>query len=269
MNVALHSQYLGIETAFISRVGNDELGLGLLEFVKDKSLDTSHIQLDHHHQTSRVVVDNTDKENIRYEIVQPVAWDFMEWNIAIQEKVDQADVFVFGSLAARSSQSQDTLFRLLETTTLKVLDINLRPPHYSTELLGRLLQNADVLKINEDELEMLIKMGVLDKNEEKAISEIADRYALQLVCMTKGGAGAMIYDGKEFYRHPGYQVDVEDTVGAGDAFLSGFISQYLKGNPPREILDFACALGALVATQKGGTPNYEISQINSIQNQRN
>lgn len=213
MNVALHLQHLGITTTFISKIGSDSLGADLLSFVQKNGLNGDFVQRDTAHETSRVVVDNSDKENIKYEIVKPVAWDFMEWNTAIQEKVDEADVFVFGSLAARSSQSQNTLFRLLETSTLKVLDINLRPPHYSTKVLERLLKNTDVLKINEDELEILIEMSALDKNEEKALSAIVDRYELQLVCMTKGSAGAIIYDGREFYRHPGYQVDVEDTVG--------------------------------------------------------
>ncbi|GGF30242.1 carbohydrate kinase family protein [Echinicola rosea] len=266
MNVALHIQHLGIETTFISKTGHDQLGADLLSFVTKNGLDGTFIQKDNAHETSRVVVDNSDKENIKYEIVQPVAWDFMKWNTAIQEKVDEADVFVFGSLAARSEQSRNTLFRLLETNTLKVLDINIRAPHYTTGLLQQLLNKAEVLKINDDELEILTETFGLPKGEKASIEQLTKTFDLKMVCITKGAYGAMIFDGHGMHYHAGYKVTVEDTVGSGDAFLSGFIYQFLQGKQPAEILDFACALGALVATQKGGTPRYETEQIQAIQN---
>ncbi|QDH79954.1 carbohydrate kinase [Echinicola soli] len=265
MNVALHIQYLGIETTFISKTGNDQLGTDLLSFIEKKGLDGAFVQKDYAHETSRVVVDNSDRENIKYDIVKPVAWDFMEWSEAIQQKVNETDVFVFGSLAARSEQSRNTLFKLLETSTLKVLDINIRAPHYSADLIRQLLQKADILKINDDELEMLIQVCELPTDTEAAISKLAGLFNLHMVCMTKGASGALIYDGEQMHHHAGYKVAVEDTVGSGDAFLSGFIHRFLAGDPPGKILDFACALGALVATQKGGTPRYELEAISAIQ----
>ncbi|AWW32303.1 carbohydrate kinase [Echinicola strongylocentroti] len=265
MNVALHIQHLGIETTFISKTGHDQLGADLLSFVAKNGLDGTFIQEDNAHETSRVVVDNSDKENIKYEIVQPVAWDFMEWNEKMQQKVSEADVFVFGSLAARSEQSRNTLFKLLKTNTLKVLDINIRAPHYTTDLLQQLLNKAEVLKINDDELEILTESFGLPKGEKASIELLTKTFDLKMVCITKGAYGAMIFDGHDMHHHAGYKVAVEDTVGSGDAFLSGFIYQFLQGKQPAEILDFACALGALVATQKGGTPRYEAEQIQAIQ----
>ncbi|GAB3657778.1 carbohydrate kinase [Echinicola sediminis] len=264
MNVALHTQYLGLETSFISRVGHDKLGRELVDFVQSKSLTTSLIQEDAEHETSRVLVDNTDKENIQYEIVKPVAWDYIDWHPAIQEKVDQADAFVFGSLSARSEKSRATLFKLLETPTLKILDINLRAPHYERDTLDQLLQRADILKINDDELDILIDYYQLPPSLDEAVKKLSELFTLHMVCITKGSAGAAIYDGKNLYQHPGYKVQVEDTVGSGDAFLSGFISKFLSAYSPEEILDFACALGALVATQKGGTPHYDLEAISAI-----
>lgn len=266
MNVALHTQYLGIDTAFISRVGKDNLGKELVDFIQKKSLDTAYIQEDPEHETSRVVVDNSDKENVKYEIVKPVAWDHIEWNETIQEKVDQADVFVYGSLAARSEKSRKTLLKLLETPTLKILDINLRAPHYDLAVLDLLLQKADILKINDDELEILTAAYKLPKDPIKAIAGLVGRFDIKMACITKGADGAIIIDRKNVYHHAGYKVQVEDTVGSGDAFLSGFISKFLSGNSPDEILDFACALGALVATQKGGTPHYDLDAISAIRN---
>ena len=48
-------------------------------------------------------------------------------------------------------------------------------------------------------------------------------------------------------------MDVADTVGAGDSFLAGFVFRLLQGAEPSEILEFACALGALAASKRGAT----------------
>ncbi|WP_215223479.1 carbohydrate kinase family protein [Echinicola shivajiensis] len=266
MNVALHTQYLGLETSFISRIGNDNWGKELIDFVESKSLNTDLVQMDEHYDTSRVLVDDTDKENIKYEIVEPVAWDFIQWTKEMQQKVDKADAFIFGSLAARSEDSRTTLFKLLETPVLKILDINLRAPYFEASLLEKLLKKADILKINDDELDLLIDIFKLAKDWDKALERLTEIFELRMICVTKGSAGAIIFDGEKSYSHPGYKVKVEDTVGSGDAFLSGFIYKSLSGDSPKEILDFACALGALVATNKGGTPQYEIEDISKIQN---
>ncbi|UCS93108.1 carbohydrate kinase [Echinicola marina] len=265
MNVALHTQYLGLETSFISKVGNDNWGKELLDFVQDKSLNTDLIQVDEHYDTSRVLVDDADKENIKYEIVEAVAWDFIQWSKEMQKKVNEADAFIFGSLSARNEDSRNTLFKLLETSVLKIFDINLRAPYFEASLLEKLLKKADILKINDDELLLLMDIFKLDKNGDKALERLSEDFGLQMICVTKGAAGAIIYDGKKSHSHPGYKVKVADTVGSGDAFLSGFIYKSLSGDSPKEILDFACALGALVATNKGGTPQYELEDIASIQ----
>ncbi|GGZ14251.1 fructokinase [Echinicola pacifica] len=261
MNVAVHTKYLGLDTTFISKVGNDTLGKELVAFAHSKSLPTRFIETDSIHDTSRVLVDNSDNENIRYEIVEPVAWDFMEWNEEKQQKVDEADAMVYGSLAARNATSRATLLKLLATSSLKIFDINLRAPHYSPEILQQLLAKADILKINEEELDLLSQIHQLPQEITAAFALLAEKFQLKMICLTKGSAGAMIYDGKQIHHHPGYKIKVEDTVGSGDAFLSGFIYQFLQGKQPEEILDFACALGALVATQKGGTPIYEMKDI--------
>lgn len=265
MNVALHTQYLGLETSFISRIGDDNWGKELIDFVESKSLNTDLIQVDEHYDTSRVLVDDTDKENIKYEIVEPVAWDFIQWSKDMQKTVDKADAFIFGSLAARNEDSRNALFKLLETPALKILDINLRAPYFEASLLEKLLEKADILKINDDELDLLIDIFKLAKDWDKSLEKLVEIFELQMICVTKGSAGAIIFDGEKSYSHPGYKVKVEDTVGSGDAFLSGFIYKSLSGDSPKEILDFACALGALVATNKGGTPQYELEDIASIQ----
>ncbi len=268
MNVALHAHRLGIDTAFISRVGKDADGTALLDFTNQKSLDGRLIQQDPTLPTGKVLVDARDRENIQYDIVHPVAWDNIQWSSSVQTRVDESQAFLFGSLAARNTSSHNTLLRLLETPALKILDINLRAPHFTADLLQSLLKKADILKINEDELVVLTKLENLSSDPETALQTLAKHYDLQMICLTLGAGGAMIWDGHEHYRHSGFRVVVKDTIGAGDAFLSGFVCQYLRKKNPREILEFACALGALVASREGGTPEYDIAEIDALVSSR-
>lgn len=274
MNVALHLSQLGLDVGLISRLGKDALGESLKEFVSTYSLDQRLIQWDTEYPTGIVQVDNSDPQNVNYTIVEPVAWDFIEWNDAIQQEVNQAHACIFGSLAARNQVSWDSLYQLLHSPVLKVFDINLRAPYYDFEQIEIILGYTDILKINEDELLIvgdyfgleldLTKHQMLDIAKE-VCKFLMDSFPIELICVTLGASGAMIYQDGKIFRHKGYQVKVQDTVGSGDAFLSGFVKSYLENRTPMEILDFACALGAYVATQKGGTPKYSLAQIQAIQ----
>ncbi|HLT07744.1 MAG TPA: carbohydrate kinase [Cyclobacteriaceae bacterium] len=264
MNLALHLQHLKAQVAFVSKIGDDQEGEELLTLLHEHALPTDKVLIDPTLPTGRVIVDDADKENIKYEIVKPSAWDNITWNENLQHEVSKADAFIFGSLAAREPNSRTTLLKLLDTPVLKVFDINLRAPFYSFELLKQLLAFADILKLNEEELAKLMEFHMLEGDYINALDHIAKEYRLQMICVTKGKHGADLYKNGALTTHVGYQVKVEDTVGSGDAFLSAFIYSYLEGNCPDKILDDACALGALVATKKGGTPKYTAAEIERI-----
>jgi fructokinase len=264
MNVALHLQHLGCAVSMISSIGNDKLGHKLKSFVEKKGLNTAFIQVDEEYPTGTVLVDDTDKENISYDIVKPSAWDHIAWDETISREVQLSDALLFGSLAARNDTSRQTLFKLLEKDLLKILDINLRPPHYSPELLEQLLEKADILKINEEELTILADYLDLPSKMPAALEKLSETFEIDTICVTLGAKGAVLFSLEEMVTHPGYPVQVLDTVGAGDAFLAGFVLKYLEKESAEHILDFACALGALVASLSGGTPTYSLEQIAEI-----
>jgi len=264
MNVALHLRQLGMDAAMISRVGEDKLGKKLLKFIRSYHLSHELIQLDPDLPTGTVLVNDSDPENIRYEIVKPAAWDNIHWNEATALQVKHADAFVFGSLSAREPSSRDALFKFLSMDTLKILDINLRQPYYSPELLEQLLSKCDILKINEEELTILANYHNLPDRMSMALGKLTELFDIKMICVTLGAKGAILYTEDEIVSHPGYPVKVVDTVGSGDAFLAGFICKYLEKQSPEHILDYACALGALVATLAGGTPKYELKEIERI-----
>ena len=88
MNVALNLHQLGLNSRLISAVGQDQDGENLLAFLRDFGLPLDLIQVKEDHETSKVLVDTTDPENIRYTIVSPVAWDFVNWDATMDNAVE-------------------------------------------------------------------------------------------------------------------------------------------------------------------------------------
>lgn len=261
MNVAYHLGKLGKNPAIISRVGNDELGRELLRLMKEKNINTDYVQTDDDLPTSTVVARLTDNHEMVYDIVQNVAWDNIEYDDLLRAIVKEADYFVFGSLAARSARTRATLFQLLEMAKTKVLDINLRAPHYSRELIETMLAKADIVKLNEAELKLIIEWFRVYSNDEDAIAFLQEKFDIHIMVVTKGSEGALLKVGNVLYSHEGYQVVVADTVGSGDSFLAGVLFQLIDHIPYEHILDFANKLGAFITTQKGACPVYQLNEV--------
>ena len=261
MNVALNLHQLGLNSRLISAVGADEDGEKLIAFLKEFNLPLDLIQTNADHETSKVLVDTSDPENIKYTIVSPVAWDYIHWNKELDQAVEEADAFVFGTLGVRNQESLKTLIQLLHHPTLRIFDANLRPPFYDFEIIETLLGFADILKINEDELEVFADYFGTEPTIESLCAHLDQHFPMEIICITRGAKGAVIYQKGKIIEHPGYKVAFQDSIGAGDAFLSGFIKTYLEEKSPEEILDFACKLGGFVATQKGGTPKYTLEKV--------
>ncbi len=264
MNVAYHLKQLGMQPSLITRVGADERGQELIRIVAQHGIDTAGIQTDGHTPTGIVLAQPGADHEMHYDIVIPSAWDHIAYSEALAQQVRQAGYFIFGSLAARHPDSQATLFRLLDTPAVKVLDINLRPPHYTQATLEALLQKADILKLNLAELELVGSWYGNAATLADKIALLRQQFGLSTVIVTMGGDGAAVYSNNTLYEHPGYTVQVADTVGSGDAFLAAYLSGMLQQSPPAETLAFAAALGALVASKTGAWPAYGRDDISRI-----
>ncbi|MDB5190524.1 MAG: hypothetical protein JWQ96_87 [Segetibacter sp.] len=269
MNVAYHLKRLGLNPAIISKVGTDELGRSLLSILKSYQVSTDFIQVDSSNATGKVFAELQDNHEVVYDIVKPVAWDFIDWKDALAALVSEARFFVFGSLAARSEQSKKTLFKLLNAAKTKVLDINLRPPHYNKPFVEELLATADILKLNLAELELMSSWFRFSGDESYMLESLQDKFDLETIIVTKGGDGAAILTGNTICHHKGFTVKVADTVGSGDAFLAGYLSKHSQNSPADEALEFACATGALIASYNGACPDYPLNAINELIRQGN
>lgn len=267
MNVAYHLNHLGVTSGMISQVGADDLGKELLAFLQAKGLNTNFIQITKDFPTSTVQVTLSEKGSPTYTIVEQVAWDAIHFEDVDYNIVSEADAFVYGSLAARNETTKNTLLRLLALAKLKVLDLNLRKPFYTPELLQELLLSADIVKLSDEELVEITTIVALSGNTEQQLMQaLKDKYHLHAVLLTKGKNGAVYLTQKEFYEAASYPIQVLDTVGAGDAFLACFLKNLLSGETLEICLMRACALGAIVATKRGGTPAVSEQDIITFMN---
>lgn len=271
LNLALRTASFGFPVAMISAVGNDEDGQVICDYIKENQLDTSGMITTEDYDTGIVQVTLNERGSATYEIKFPSAWDFIETNENIRSIVKNADVFFYGSLVCRNEVSKNTLISLLDSNPdmFKVFDVNLRKPFYNIELLEQLMNKADFIKFNDEEiLEIASSLGFTSDNLEENIRFISERTNTNSICVTLGKHGSLLLWEDKMYRHGGYPVKVADTVGAGDSFLAGLITKLLSDKNPDAALDFASAIGALVASYSGANPKLRTEEIEGFMKEK-
>ncbi|TDO82792.1 fructokinase [Flavobacterium chryseum] len=265
LNVALRMKTIGCEVAMISCVGNDENGKAIVDHVKSLGLETNTIVTSEDFPTGLVNVTLNDRGSATYEIAYPAAWDKIVLNDQAKKKVVEADVLIYGSLVCRDEVSRLALEWLLNVNIYKVFDVNLRKPHYSYEMLEQLMNAANFIKFNDEELlEITVAMKSPFKSLEDNMNLIAERTGVNAMCVTRGKHGALLMWEGQLYENGGYPIQVADTVGAGDSFVAALITSLLTGKEPQYAIDFACAMGALVAEAPGANPEISYSQIEKL-----
>lgn len=268
LNVAYHLNKLGVNSSLISRIGKDENGQKLFRLMENWGINTGLLQVDEQYETSQVLAKMNNGNEVSYEIVYPVAWDFIDQSQHLINKIKPSTYFIFGSLASRNEISRNTLYNLLDNDTINVFDINLRPPFINQAQLSHLLSKADIVKFNEAELGVVqIMFGGSLKGETDKVKFIQERFNIPEVIVTKGEFGASYYNLDKTYNVWGNEVKVNDTIGSGDSFLAAFIAAHSCHDQPLQILRKAIAMGAFIATKKGGCPEYKFEEYQAFYNE--
>ncbi|WP_299551703.1 carbohydrate kinase [Seonamhaeicola sp.] len=263
LNVALRMNSLGCQTQLISSVGADQDGKEIIDYLNALNFPTKFIQPNKHYPTGEAKVSLDDKGNASYEIKHPVAWDEILLNQNITTLVSQSDALIFGTLSNRDETSRATLLELLQHTKYSILDLNLRAPHYEPSTLKELMFNADLIKFSDEEFDEITSLYKSTYNStELNVQYISQITKTKSICITMGAKGALLFYDAKFYYCKGYDITVVDTVGAGDSFLAGLVTQLLQNhNDPQYALNFACATGAMVAQNSGPNPKIKIQDI--------
>lgn len=255
-NFAYHVSQFGLNGYAISAIGKDALGDEILQILGKKSLNTHLEKVDF--PTGTVQVTLSGKGIPQYEICEGVAWDNIPYTDTIDALAKRTKAVSFGSLAQRNDVSYNTINQFLDTVpenAMKIFDINLRQDFYSRELIDKSLKKCNVLKINDEELIVVADMLKLNNASEIEIAnKLMNIYQLNMLVLTKGIEGSYVFSANETSFLPTPQVEVVDTVGAGDSFTAGLVASLLKGKSIREAHQKAVEVSAFVCTQQGAMP---------------
>lgn len=262
LNVAYHLSRQGIDARLVTGVGRDFLGDEVLRRLKAWRLDSHGVSRRPGRPTG-VVRATLDARGIaRYEIAPRSAWDTIAAPTAWLRRLEPT-ALVFGTLALRRRANREALSRITAAWpgTIRVLDLNLRPPFDRPSVIAWALRQAQMLKLNDAELAHLSGRKTLrPASLERATRQLAHREGLDRICVTAGAHGAGLWWNGEWHWEAGRSIAVRDTVGAGDAFLATLLSSVLvRGQPPATALATACRMGEFVAGCDGATPDYTVS----------
>ena len=254
-NFAYHVNQFGLNSVVISAIGNDKLGQNLEADVRKKNVPYMLERLNL--PTGVVNIKEVDGKP-RYDILTERAWDYIPNTEQLKEIAANTKAVCFGSLAQRSETSRNSIFAFLDampSDALRIFDINLRQNWYSKEVIKTSLQKANVLKINDDELLIIQRMfGYIDITPENTCRLIMRDYQLDMLILTCGDKGSYIFTKDEMSYLSTNDIEVVDTVGAGDSFTASFIASMLKGKTIHEAHRIAVNVSAFVCTQEGATP---------------
>ncbi len=259
-NFACHAALLQARVAMVSAVGADERGTEAKRILNAYGVDISLVQdhSDANTGTVGVVVHGDGKPS--YAIHEDAAWDGIVWTSALGERVVAADAVYYGTLGQRGAVSRATIRQALDVAAAadvrRVLDVNLRKPFYSEDMIRESVARASVLKISDEELDEVTEAcGLANTGTVEArLHSLRRKYRLELVAMTRGSAGALLVTERETVDQPGIPTKVVDTVGAGDSFTAAMTVGLLRDDALTSVARTACEIAAAVCAQAGAVP---------------
>lgn len=267
-NFAYHVSQFGLDSCAISAIGDDELGQEIIDTFDNVGLHYCLPKVDF--PTGTVQVTLNEQGIPQYDICLGVAWDNIPLTDELLSIAKTAKAVCFGSLAQRSAVSRATINAMLEAMpadALKVFDINLRQRWYNREVIENSLRHCNVLKINDEELDIVASMllnvptestTLIAEDKDKTLRvcrAMIELYGLQILILTCGTNGSYVITKDAYNFVPTPKVEVADTVGAGDSFTATFVAQLLLGATIEQAHQKAVQVSAFVCTQSGAMPH--------------
>jgi len=255
-NVAWNLHAMGNKPLLISRVGDDELGNSIVEKMTSWGMSTKGIQIDKNHPTGQVRV-RVHQGQPKFEIVADQAYDYIDPSSVLQLLKDKQDIlFYHGSLALRTEHNQGALTQILNSAKPELfVDVNLRAPWWKANKVSTIMQNAQWIKQNDDQITALAKeLKLFSDDLTQTARNFIQKYSLEWIIVTQGEHGALIVtkssDLHAASPQPKYLID---TVGAGDAFATGCIHGLMHDWPVKDIIEKAQSFASDVCGLRGAT----------------
>lgn len=258
-NVARHLQAFGLHPVMISRTGNDVLRDDLLREMERLGMDTLGIQCDPSYPTGQVQV-HMENGSHRFEILPEQAYDHIHAGVTHMLTMSiKPELMYFGTLAQRNMESRLALDKFLsDGKCLRFLDINLRTPWYNKHTVRRSFLRADIVKLNDDELDIVANYFKIEGATPQAKAKaLVKQFDLKNLLVTCGEDGAWLINSHyEIYTTGPAEISTEvvDTVGAGDAFAAIFIIGLLNEWDMPVTLQRANQFASALCGIRGGAP---------------
>jgi len=271
LNFAAHARQLGHEVFLLSAVGEDDRGRRALQGLRERGISTEFVQLVHGKDTGIAEVELDTDGKPMFRIVRPAAYDFVQLNPEQLQRITepQPNWVYFGTLYHTSGQALASTLNLLEAapTARRFYDVNLRNGDWSLAVVEQLSGQANVVKLSESEAESLdagVNAGDQGSSVEDFCRRWSEQYGCETICVTYGERGCAVFRDGVYCEIPGFKVEVTDTVGAGDAFSAAFLHGMAQGWDAHLTGSFANAVGALVASRQGATPEWHIEECQAM-----
>jgi fructokinase len=258
-NFAFHLKQLGFPVRFVSRVGKDRNGKEIRAAVKAHGFSPADLQIDSRYATGTVAVSLNDTGVPTFDILPNVAYDYIDFTPAVGSLLEDCTLIYFGTLIQRTERGFKNLQNILsarKSNTKCLYDINLRPGGYTSQVVRESLNHADLLKLNEEELDVLKSMHDQKRDEDRFVAYLREHYGIEMVALTRGKSGSTLFTAEGRFDAATPPVEnIVDTVGAGDAFASVLAAGYLLGLPAPTTLNAATRLAAHLCTVAGAIPD--------------
>lgn len=276
-NVAAAVAKLGGVSSIISKVGQDAFGEFLADQLKAVGVRTDKLLKTGDANTALAFVSLREDGERDFSFYRNPSADLLFSENELEEEwFDEGDILHFCSVDLIESPMKyahkKAIKQAQEKGCLISFDPNVRLPLWNDPATCRktileFLPEADLVKIADEELAFVT--GI--EEEREAIASLFIGRVKVVIC-TKASQGSVLYAGEDTYSSDGFSVQVQDTTGAGDAFIGAFLFQLLKNDlrcgqleaycqkHHDELLAFANACGALTTTGKGAIqslPTYE------------
>jgi fructokinase len=256
-NVARHLRGFGLQPVLVTRIGTDPAGAEVLRAMDRFGMAMQGVQRDAAHPTGQVEI-RLGADGHSFDILPDQAYDHILAHDA--EQVAQAvrpELLYFGTLAQRADSHQALQAMLQASDAHAFLDVNLRDPWVDMDVLRWSLQQADTVKVNEEELDRIAAwMDVVGNAPVARAEALIARFGLHSLLVTRGEDGAWWLDSAG--RHVSVAgepvADLVDSVGAGDAFASVCILGQLLRWPMSETLRRARHFAAGICRLRGAIP---------------
>lgn len=244
-NVAVAAARLGVKSALICRVGDDDEGRLGKKWLEESGADSSHFVLDPAISTNRgIVITQSDGENeIISNSFHDGRMDPEEVYPAIDDYPD-TPYFLTGfeigaqvSMAACRYAKEKGMVTMLNASPLP--DYEVGPFEY-----------ADYLFVNEVEAMQLTGLS-RSAGWEAIAAAVDEQYKPGTVVMTLGGEGSLLCRQGVVSAFEPYETNCVESAGAGDGFMAAFAAAKTRGKTDEEAADFANLYGAVTVSRKG------------------